>query len=89
MNKKTKIKDLLISQYILSLLLDFFFNAFLYSDDIVSEKYHNKGKLNFIISLLLSLISNIITNIICYFLNYSKSIEDKVEDILEIKQEEK
>ena len=89
MNKKTKIKDLLISQYILSLLLDFFFNAFLYSDDIVSEKYHNKGKLNFIISLLLSLMSNIITNIICYFLNYSKSIEDKVEDILEIKQEEK
>ena len=86
-NKRTRIKELLVSQYILSLLIDFFFNAFLYSDEIISKKYHNKGKLNIIITLVLSLISNIITNIICSFLDYCNEIEDIIEELMEIRQE--
>ena len=60
-----KIKIILIYQYILSLLIDLFFNAFLYTDEVVSNKYHNNGKLDFIVSLTLSLLSNIINSIIC------------------------
>ena len=86
-NKRTRIKELLASQYILSLLIDFFFNAFLYSDEIISKKYHNKGKLNIIITLSLSLISNIITNVICSFLDYCNGIEDIIEELMEIRQE--
>ena len=54
--------------YILSLLIDFTFNSFLFTDDIVSKKYNNKGKLNFFTEFILSLISNIITSIIMKFL---------------------
>ena len=82
-----KIKIVLIYQYILSLLTDLFFNAFLYTDEIVSNKYHNNGKLDFIVSLALSLLSNIINSIICYFLNFSKGVEERLEQILEIKIE--
>jgi len=85
----SEIKELKISQYILSLLLDFFFNSLLYSDEIVSQKYHNNGKLDFIISLTLSILANIITSLICFFLNYTKGIESKIEQMLEIKKEEK
>ena len=85
----SKIKELKISQYILSSLLDFFFNSLLYSDEIVSQKYHNNGRLDFIISLILSILANIITSIICYFLNYTKGIESKIEQMMEIKKEDK
>ena len=86
-NNNTRIKELFISKYILSLLIDFFFNAFLYSDKVISKKYKNKGKLNIVIRFTLSILSNIITNIICYFLNYCNDIEDKIEEMLEIRQE--
>ena len=36
-----KIKIVLVYQYILSLIVDLFFNTFLYSDEIVSNKYNN------------------------------------------------
>ena len=83
------IKELKISQYILSSLLDFFFNSLLYSDEIVSQKYHNNGRLDFIISLILYILANIITSIICYFLNYTKGIENKIEQMMKIKKEDK
>jgi len=53
-NNKTHVRELLLCQYLLSLIVDFYFNAIFYSDDIISHKYHNKGKLDFIVSLLLS-----------------------------------
>ena len=84
---KQKIKILLIYQYILSLLIDFFFNTFLYSDEVVSNKYHNNGQLDFIISILLTLSSNIITSIICKFLNFDEAIEERLDNILLIKRE--
>ena len=82
-----KVKIILIYQYILSLLIDFFFNAFLYSDDIVSQKYHNNGKLDFIATMSLSLASNIITSIICNYFNFSKGVEERLEQIMDIKRE--
>ena len=63
-----EIKAILFFHYILSLLIDFFFNTLLYSDEVVSNKYHNNGKLDFIVCLSLSLISNIVTSIISYYL---------------------
>ena len=80
-----KIKILLINQYILSLIIDFFFNTFLYSDEVVSNKYHNNGRLEFTVTLLLSITSNIITGIICTYLNLTKGIEERLEQILDIK----
>ena len=80
-----KIKILLFSQYILSLLINFFFNTLLYSDEIVSKKYHNNGELDFLVTLVLSLLSNIITSIVYYFLNHSKGIEEKLEQLFEMR----
>ena len=84
-----KIKILLFNENILSLLVDFFFNALLYSDEVVSHKYHNNGKLDFIVSLILSLLSNIISSMICYFLKYSELIEERLDQILQLKRANK
>ena len=82
---KEKLKIILINEYILSLLFNFFFNALLYSDEIVSKKYHNNGNLDFIVTIVLSLLSNIITSIVCYYAKYSKGINERSELIMEIK----
>ena len=52
-----------LSIYTLDLLFNFFMNALLYTDDVVSKKYHNNGTLDYWTSIILSLISNIISNI--------------------------
>ena len=82
-----KLKEIIICEFILSLLIGFFFNALLYSDEIVSHKYHNNGNLDFIVTFTLSILSNIITSIICYFLENSPLIEERFEQIIEIKKE--
>ena len=82
-----RIKVICICEYILSLLFDFFFNTLLYSDDVVSSKYHNNGKLDSFVSIALSLTSNIITSILCHFVDYSEGIEERLDQILEIKRE--
>ena len=46
-----RVKIICICEYILSLLFDFFFNTLLYSDDVISKKYHNNGELDSIISI--------------------------------------
>ena len=60
-------------------------NALLYSDDVVSQKYHNNGKLDFITSLTLSLMSNIISSITIWIIkkitNYYEYIQNIVKDI--------
>ena len=74
-----------ISLYLFSFLLDVAFNCFLYSDDVVSEKYHNEGRLEMLTSLSLSFASNIITSIITYFLRklgeYSDTLDNMIRDI--------
>ena len=82
---KDHIKIILIGEYILSLFINFFFNALLYTDEVVSNKYHNNGELDVIVTLSLSIISNIITSIICYYIKYSKGIEARLYQIMEIK----
>ena len=56
-----------IQFYIFCLLFDFTLNAILYTDDIVSEKYYNNGKLSYLTSFLLSGIANFITAIFIRF----------------------
>ena len=85
----TRIKILCICEYILSLLFDFFFNALLYSDEVVSHKYHNNGELDFIVSLMISLISNIISSIVSNIIEYSNGIEERFDYIFEIRREYK
>ena len=84
-----KIRIICICEYILSLLFDFFFNTLLYSDDVVSHKYHNNGQLDTAVSLSISLLSNIITSIVCHFIEYSDGIEEYFELLTEIKKEYK
>ena len=84
---KHKIIVVLMYQYILSLLIDLFLNAFLYTDEVVSNKYHNNGQLDIIVSLTITLLSNIINSIICNILNFSKDVEERLEQIMEIKEE--
>ena len=80
-----RFRIVLFSEYLLSLLVNFFFNALLYSDDVISNKYHNNGELDVIATISLSLVSNIVTSIICYFLNYTKQLDEKVELIRQLK----
>ena len=83
---EAKLKILLFNEFFLSLIIDLFFNALLYSDKVVSNKYHNDGKLDFIITLTLSLLSNIISSFVCYFLNNSSYVEERIEQMLENKK---
>ena len=80
-----QIKSILFSEYVLNLLSNFFFNALLYSDDVVSNKYHNNGKLDLIVTLTLSILSNIITSIFCFYIKYSRGIDERINLVLEIK----
>ena len=57
-------KSLTLSIYSFDFLLSYFMNALLYTDDVISQKYHNNGKLDLITSIVLSLISNIVSYII-------------------------
>ena len=50
----------------MELLFDFGLNGFFYSDDYISEKYHNNGELKMTTSLLVSAISNILSSFITY-----------------------
>ena len=83
---KSKIKILLIEEYILFLLFNFFINTLLYSDEVVSNKYHNNGELDIFVTIFLSLLSNLITSIICYYIKCSKGIDERTDLIKEIKR---
>ena len=82
--------SLAISIYLFSLFMDLCLNCFLYSDDVVSEKYHNDGKLEFATSFVLSLMSNIFSAIIVYIIakltEFSDILEIIVRDVCDINQ---
>ena len=63
-----EIKELLLSTYFLYLVIDLTKNALLYSDNEVSDKSHNNGKLDSIVVLLLSAFAIILASIIGYYL---------------------
>ena len=82
--------SLTTSIYIFSEFLDFTINCFIYSDDKVSEKYHNNGSLTMLSSLTLSFISNIFANIIVFIIakltNFSDILDILVKDIRDQKK---
>ena len=82
--------EITIPLYLLSLLIDFTLNALVYSDDVISQKYNNNGKLGFFTSILLATISNFFTflimKIIKKFINYSFVLE---QTTIEYKEEKK
>ena len=51
-------------------------NAFLYTDDVVSEKYHNNGQLNLFTTLFLTLTSNIVSSILIYIIEILIAYKD-------------
>ena len=53
------------SCFLFSLASDYFMNALLFSDDVISQRYHNEGKLNLLTEYALSILSNIVSNVIC------------------------
>ena len=63
-------KSLTFSLYLFELLLDLTFNALLFSDDIISQKYYNNGELLFITSQILSISSNVISCFLVYITSY-------------------
>ena len=78
-------RTLLLSFYLLDFLFSYFMNALLYSDDVVSQKYHNNGSLDFATSLSLSLASNIISSITIWTIkkltNYNEFLKLMVNDV--------
>ena len=82
-----KIKEIILSEYILYLLIELAINAILYSDNIVSHKSHNNGQLDFIVVLILTIFSNIISSIIGYYLECLIDFEEKINLIKDIKIE--
>jgi len=76
--------------YTFELCLDLTFNCFLFNDDIVSQKYHNNGNIQFITSLIVSCMANIISSFISYIVGKLVDYEDIFENILkEILEKEK
>ena len=57
-------------------------NCFVYTDDVVSEKYHNDGQLTLLKSWSLSLISNIVSAIIVFIISKLTNYEELIESIL-------
>lgn len=58
-----------ISLFIFSLGTDFFLNALLFSDEVISERYQNQGDLDYGTTLFLNYISNFIGFIIVYVIS--------------------
>ena len=78
-------KSLTLCIYALDFLLSFFTNALLYTDDVISEKYHNNGQLDLLTTLFLSLTSNIISFIIMFIIKkivtYNEYLSRMVRDV--------
>ena len=81
---------LTVSIYIFELLLDLTMNCLLYTDEVVSEKYHNDGNLSMLTSLSLSFISNIISSLVVFLIskltNYVEIIEAIITNVKDKKK---
>ena len=71
-----------LSLYAFESCVDLAFNCFLCTDEVVSQKYHNKGSLKFITSLSISLLSNIISSLIVFLIEKVVDYGDKLEYIV-------
>ena len=68
-----------LSLFLFSVASDYMINALLFSDDVISQRYKNKGHLNPVTTYSLSIISNIVSSIICIIgvklTNFSGTLE--------------
>ena len=71
-----------LSLYAFESCIDLTFNCFLCTDEVVSQKYHNKGSLKFITSLSISLLSNIISSLVVFLIEKIVDYGDKLEYIV-------
>ena len=60
---------LLLNIYFFKLLINFSLGALLFSDHLISEKYHNKGKLNFVSQIFVIFFSRIISILFSFIIN--------------------
>ena len=78
-------RSLTLSIYLFEFLFSFFINALLYTDEIVSKKYHNNGQLDFWTTIFLALASNLISCIIIFYIkeiaNYREYLSRMVRDV--------
>ena len=88
LRKNNFFRDLCVGHIITGLILIFFFNAFFYSDEIVSHKYHSNGQLDFAVTLGLCVVSILLTFIIIYYLKRCRVLKRMMIKIIEIKNEE-
>ncbi len=78
-NSILDMRHLKLDRLILTISLDFFFNAFFFTDNYISRKYKNNS-LSFLVGLPKTIFSNIIAFFICGFLNYLSN--NKIEQII-------
>ena len=71
-----------LSLYVFELCVDLTFNCLLFTDDVVSQKYHHNGSLKFFTSLGLSFMSNIISSVIVFIIGKLADYGDTLESIL-------
>ena len=71
-----------LSLYVFELCVDLVFNCLLFTDDVVSQKYNNKGSLKFFTSFGLSFMSNIISSVIVFIIGKLADYGDTLESII-------
>ena len=75
-------RSITLAVYLSDFLFSFFMNAFLYTDDVVSEKYHNNGQLDYLTTLALSLISNIVSSVLIYFIQILVTYQEYLSSLI-------
>ena len=82
-----EIKELYLSKFFLFLLIDVTMTALLFSDSVISHKFHNNGQLDGIVNLTLSIASNLLSLLIEHYISLFIRYEEIIDQIKEIKKE--
>jgi hypothetical protein len=82
-----EIKELYLSKYFLFLLIDVTMTALLFSDSVITHKFHNNGQLDNIVTLTLTISSNLLSLLLEHYISIFVRYEEIMEQIKEIKQE--
>lgn len=61
--------------------------ALLFSDSVITHKFHNNGKLDNIVTLTLTISSNLLSLLLEHYISLLVRYEEVMEQIKEIKQE--
>jgi hypothetical protein len=80
-----ELRAIKISFFIFGLEIGFFFNAFFYTDDYISDTYYNNGILDFFSSLPKSIYSFLVTILISSLLQMLSNSKDQLIKIIEEK----